>query len=303
MGGRILSIGECMVELAPAGVGLYRQGFAGDTFNMAWYLRKLVPADWQVDYLTALGDDAMSAAMREFMREAGIGTTHVAQRPGRAPGLYLISTRNGERSFSYWRDQSAARSLARDPEELDHALVGAELVLLSGITVAILPEGDRQHLWTALDRARARGARVAFDPNLRPRLWPGQQEMCAGIEVAATHADIVLPSFEDDSAAFGDASPEATAGRYLGLGATEIVVKNGAGTIHWHGPEGSDHWQPPAATSVVDTTAAGDSFNAGYLAARLAGHDQRQSVAHGARVASRVIGMPGALVALTDLDG
>ena len=121
---RVVCVGECMVELAPAGDGLLRQGFAGDTFNTAWYLKRLRP-DWQVDYLSAVGSDAISDAMLGFMAAAGIGTDHVARRTERTVGLYLITLDKGERSFSYWRSQSAARTLADDPVALAHGMAGA----------------------------------------------------------------------------------------------------------------------------------------------------------------------------------
>ncbi len=296
MTNRILCIGECMVELAPLGEGTYRQGFAGDTFNMAWYLRHLLPADWQVDYLTAVGDDAMSARMIGFMRAAGIGTDHVAIRPGGTPGLYLISVQEGERSFSYWRAQSAARTLAQDGAALERAFAGARTLVFSGITLAIVPEPDRHLLLAALKSARLAGSQIVFDPNVRPRLWPNADAMRAAITEAASVADLVLPSFDDDRAAFGDASPVATAERYARLGATEVVVKNGAGVIHWRDQAGSGSWQPPPAPSIVDTTAAGDSFNAAYLCARLSGADAKAAIEKGAAVAAQVIGGQGALV-------
>ncbi|PZQ48337.1 MAG: sugar kinase [Rhodovulum sulfidophilum] len=293
----VLSIGEAMVELSAAGRGdLWRLGIAGDTLNTAWYLRRLLGADWRVGYLSRVGEGEFSRKMLDFLAAEGIETTHVARDSEREIGLYAISLRDGERSFSYWRDTSAAKRLASDPDALARALGGAALAYFSGITVAILPEAGRVALLAALAEARRAGTRVVFDPNLRPRLWSGAEEMRAGIEAAAGVADLVLPSFDDEATHFGDADAAATIARYLARGAGHVVVKNGGGPMRFGGAEGAGALGDLAPEPAIDTTAAGDSFNAGYLAAWLGGADCVGAIRAGHALSRRVIRHPGALV-------
>lgn len=291
-----LSIGECMIELASLGGDLMRKGFAGDTFNTAWYAQAFKPEGWTVDYFTALGDDRASGEMLDFMRTAGVGTGHIKRLPDKAPGLYMIHLDNGERSFSYWRSVSAARELAGDNDLLAAAIDGADTVYFSGITLAILPPEGRNTLVTLARAARQKGKTVAFDPNIRPRLWANKDEMLSTISEAAGAASIVLPGFDDEAAHFGDGSIGDTIARYRRLGAGDVVLKDGArgatlaiGDRQVHVPA-----YPPHA--VVDTTSAGDSFNGGYLMRLAAGDDPETAARFASRLASAVIGHPGALL-------
>lgn len=297
MPSQFLAIGECMVELSPAAeTGTYALGFAGDTFNTAWYARRLAGPDLDIGYLTAAGDDPMSAKLAEFIAASGI-TPRITTRPGETAGLYLISVKDGERSFSYWRSAAAARHLAEDLTALE-ALGPGDMAYASGITVAILLGDGREKLISALQAARARGVTVAFDPNLRPRLWASTEEMCHWVMAAAGAADIALPSYEDEADYFGDADTAATAARYEQAGARLVVVKDGAGPVLARAG-GADvvHTPTPAAT-VFDTTAAGDSFNAGFLVRHLEGAPLPAALAEGSALAARVIGGRGALVDL-----
>lgn len=293
----ILSIGEAMVELSEAGQpGHWRLGIAGDTLNTAWYLRRLLPADWRVSYCSRVGQGEFSQKMLDFLAAEGIGADHVTRDPRREIALYAISLKDGERSFSYWRDTSAAKGLADDPQALAAALDGVRIAYFSGITLAILPEPGRALLIEALSAARAAGTQVVFDPNLRPRLWSDNPTMRRDIETAAGIADLVLPSFDDEREHFGDADPQATVERYLARGAGQVVVKAGGDAIRHGGREGWGLVDGLTRERPVDTTAAGDSFNAGYLAARLAGKEIGAAIREAHELSRRVIRHRGALV-------
>ncbi|MBN9671800.1 sugar kinase [Roseibium aggregatum] len=291
-----LAVGECMVEMAPTGEGTYKMGFAGDTLNTAWYARKCLPDSWSVGYLSAVGQDQVSGRMIDFLKSSGIDTGEMRTLGDRTVGLYLIQLEGGERSFAYWRSQSAARLLAADRAHLEQAMRKAALVYFSGISLAILPESDRKVFLECLKIARSGGTQIAFDPNLRPRLWEDAATMRECVTAAAGLCDFVMPSFEDEFTHFKDATPQESAERYLQAGAGMVVVKNGSEEVVWASDRDFRSFQPGPVPNVVDTTAAGDSFNAAFLATFLAGGDVVASVEAGAALAGRVIQHRGALV-------
>jgi 2-dehydro-3-deoxygluconokinase len=283
-----------MIELREAEGGLYARGYGGDTLNTAIYLARL---GIDVDYITALGDDPMSDQMIADWASEGVGTERVARLPGKLPGLYMIRTDgNGERRFFHWRENSAARSLmdlAATPEILK-SLAGYDVIYFSAITLSIYGEDGRARLIAALQHARQRGARVAFDTNFRARGWPDLDVARAAYRSAFEVSDMVLASTEDLLPLYPDEKPENLMARIV---SSEAVLKLSEpksivrleGRLH-------EIKADPIAGNVVDTTAAGDSFAAAYIAARLGGSDPLEASRAGHRLAGVVVGHPGAII-------
>jgi 2-dehydro-3-deoxygluconokinase len=299
--GPVISIGECMVELARGPDGCFGLAFGGDTFNTAVYMAR---SGVQVAYATALGDDTYSDGIRGLAKSEGVAGHLIATKVGRMPGLYMIETSaSGERSFAYWRDRAPARELFDDGGDLGllAAMKAAKLVYFSGVTLSLYGERGRNAFAAALTAARAAGARIAMDNNFRPRGWGGDAASAAAnarpvFERFWRLADIALPTFDDEQVLWADASPEATASRLTDWGVAEIVVKNGADGALVHCTGISRTVACPAQVSPVDTTAAGDSFNGGYLAARLNGSTTGDAALAGHRLAAIVIQHRGAIV-------
>lgn len=285
----IACVGEAMIELAVDAPD--RQiGFAGDTLNTAVYLARGLGGAGRVEFVSVLGQDALSDRMIAFVAAEGVGTGRIRRHPERLPGIYSIAVdAEGERSFSYWRGQSAARTLFEDGfEQLD----GVDLIYLSAITLAILPPDVRAAL---LAHLAAHPARVAFDSNYRPRLWEDAATARSVIAAAWRITDIALPSLDDEIALFADTGEDAVLERLRGYGLRAGALKRGA-----RGPvaiaPGVASGDFPAAPVVVDTTAAGDSFNGAYLAALVSGASEADALRRGHAEALRVIGHPGAII-------
>ncbi|MCT7375283.1 sugar kinase [Chelativorans salis] len=293
--GGVASVGECMLELSGGSGGNWRMGHAGDTFNTLWAMRALTPESVAADYVSAFGDDPFSAEQRKFFADHGIGTAASPVIQGRRPGLYAITLDGAERSFTYWRADSAARCLADDPKALEKTLENQVLVYFSGITLAILEEPARKTLIAALEAARKGGSRIAFDPNYRPRLWTSPEAARAAVDAALAVSDIALPTFPDEAELYDDPNPAAAVRRLAQAGVSEIAIKNGAGATFLSA--GGREASIPAivVADPVDTTGAGDSFNGAYLASRLAGDEPERAVRRGHNVAAAVIQVHGAL--------
>lgn len=287
-----------MVELSPAGAGLLRQGFAGDALNTAVYLKRARP-QVEVRFLTVTGADPLSEAMRAAWRADGVDDGLAFTDAARRPALYLIETdAGGDRRFHYWRGESAARGWLRALIEAGGAdvLAGADLIYLSGISLAILTPDDRAAALSLLSGLK--GARIAYDPNLRPALWPSLDDARQTFEAMAGIARILLPSRDDLESLYGEShDPRPLLRTLAGLGAGEIAMTGAGGDCWVVSGEGMQPLRPPMAVPV-DTSGGGDSFNGAYLAARLAGLGPAEAARAGLDLAARVVEHRGALVRL-----
>src|SRR4029079_3321912 len=291
---KVACIGECMIELKQAEGGLCSRGFGGDTLNTAVYLARLGAG---VDYITALGDDVLSDEMIAGWAAEGIGTRRVLRVPGKLPGIYMIQTdAKGERRFFHWRDSAAARRLMELPETPDilSSLAGYDFIYLSAITLSLYGENGRRGLFAALKLAREAGARFAFDTNFRARGWPDLDLARAVFRDAFHLADIVLASTEDLLPLYPGESNEKLLARIPGA---EVVLKlsEPASIVRLDGVPYPIKAKPVEAP-IVDTTAAGDSFAAAYVAARLVGADPIEAARAGHRLAGVVVCHPGAII-------
>lgn len=295
---RVIAIGECMVELREAGEGRYARGFAGDAYNTAVYLKRTAPAVG-VAFLTATGEGELSRAMRSAWADEGIDAALAYVAPGLEPGLYMIELDGrGERAFHYWRSTSAARRWLRQLEADGGAdlLAGADLIFLSGISLAILPAEDRARAIGLLRSLKGRVGKIALDLNVRPALWEGLNEARATLATTMGLADIVRSSREDAELLFAATTPSAQMQALRATGAGEIVLTQDAdGCLVMTGGEVTAI-QPPHDVKVVDTTGAGDCFNGVYLARRLIGDGPVAAAQAALAVAALKVGAPGAIV-------
>ncbi len=288
---RIAFVGEAMIELSRRGQG-WQIGYGGDTLNTALHLAR---GGHDVAYLTAIGNDPFALDMLARWRDEGLDCGLVLHHPARATGLDAIHTdAAGERSFAYWRDASAARAMFALPEAQAacEAAAQADMLAFSLISLAILPPEGRERLLALARTVRARGGQVAFDGNYRPRLWPDPAAARAASDAAIALATIGLPTLEDEALLLGEADAAGVAAHWSGRGCAETVVKLGAEGCCL---PGGQIVPPPQVLAPVDTSGAGDAFNAGYLGARLRGASPEDAALAGHRLAGWTVMRPGAI--------
>jgi 2-dehydro-3-deoxygluconokinase len=294
---RIVCIGEVMIEMTRGSDGRFGLACGGDTFNTAVYLAR---AGIATAYATALGDDAYSDGIFSFAAAEGVDTDLMLKAPGRTAGLYLIETdAKGERHFTYWRDTAPARELFElaDWGRVAESLLAARMIYFSGITLSLYSNNGLGRFLAVIEMARKAGVKVAFDGNFRPRGWKGDLSRTRTVFMEALkRVDVALPTYDDEAVLWGDPSPEATVDRLQAFGIAEVVVKNGPNSALIAAGGRREFIPVPDVVVPVDTTAAGDSFNAGYLAARLSGEGPSAAAAAAHRLAAQKIQHRGAIM-------
>jgi len=302
MSRKIAVIGECMIELSQKGAEVSR-GFGGDTLNTSVYIARQVDADaLAVNYVTALGTDNFSQQMLDAWQSENVDISLTQRMENRLPGLYYIETDStGERTFYYWRNEAAAKfwlesdSAAQICETLAHF----DYLYLSGISLAILSQGSRDKLLSLLRECRANGGKVIFDNNYRPRLWASREETQQVYTRMLECTDIAFLTLDDEDALWGEKPVDEVIARTQAAGVSEVVIKRGADSC-LVAVAGEAVVDVPAVKlakeKVIDTTAAGDSFSAGYLAVRLTGGTPEAAAQRGHLTASTVIQYRGAII-------
>jgi 2-dehydro-3-deoxygluconokinase len=294
---RVVCVGEAVIELSRGPDGAFTAACAGDTFNTAVYLAR---AGLSVGFASAVGDDPYSDSIVALALAEGLGTDLILRVPGRLPALSLIEPgRAGERLSRVWGEGAPARRLFELPDwmRVAQSLVAARLIYFSGITLSLYSNNGLGRLFAALEVARQQGAKVAFDGNFRPAGWQGNLARTRTVFMEALkRVDIALPAFDDEAVLWGDPSPESTVARLQAFGVGEIVVKNGPNSALIATARGLEFVPVPEILVPVDATAAGDGFNAGYLAARLSGSEPGHAVSAAHRLAGSIISHAGALL-------
>ncbi len=306
---KIAIIGECMIELSGQPFETLNQSFGGDTLNAAIYLaRQTTSQETQVHYVTALGNDPLSDELLNRWQQENINIELVLRDPKRLPGMYMIQTDElGERTFMYWRSESAAKHLLNQPDfdSIAKQLVGMDLVFVSGITLAILSEPDRLKLLSLLNALRQKGVEIGFDSNFRPALWHSDQEVKQCYQAMYALTDIALVTFDDEQQIWGDVNGIETILRLFEAGVSRAVVKQGEyGCLVQDTTMPSEAIQIPAnkVENVVDTTSAGDSFNGAFMAEYMRSGDLQLACQKGNALAAKVIQHKGAIICQQRLD-
>ncbi|MCU6665079.1 MAG: sugar kinase [Silvania sp.] len=302
MSRKIAVIGECMIELSQKGAEVSR-GFGGDTLNTSVYIARQVDADaLAVNYVTALGTDNFSQQMLDAWQSENVDTSLTQRMENRLPGLYYIETDStGERTFYYWRNEAAAKFWLESDSaaQICEALANFDYLYLSGISLAILSQSSREKLLSLLRECRANGGKVIFDNNYRPRLWASREETQQVYTQMLQYTDIAFLTLDDEDALWGEKPVDEVIARTHAAGVAEVVIKRGADSC-LVSVTGEAVVDVPAVKlakeKVIDTTAAGDSFSAGYLAVRLTGGTPEAAAQRGHLTASTVIQYRGAII-------
>ncbi|WP_429216856.1 sugar kinase [Aeromonas veronii] len=300
---KVALLGECMIELNGEPFGGMQQTFGGDSLNTALYLaRSTSRTEVNVHYVSVMGKDALSSQIIKLWQAEGIDTSLVLIDDQRQPGLYLIQLdAKGERTFLYWRNESAARYLLQHPDfaKVALALSKMDVIYLSGISLAILPPADRVALVRVLTELSHLGKPIIFDSNYRPALWESPAEARACYQEVLAFTDVALVTDDDERALWGDISTSHTLQRLRSAGVHEAVIKQGGeGCVYQELLTDQPTITIPAepVPAIVDTTSAGDAFNAGFLAGYLLALSPELCARMGHILASKVIQHKGAIV-------
>lgn len=300
--GKVVCIGECLVDFLPCGDMTFVAKAGGAPANVCACVSKL---GGKGCYLGKLSDDAFSQFLLKELKECGVNTDYTVIDSRYPTALAFVTLVDGERSFAFYRENTCDTMLS--PEEISSEML-EQGDILHFCSVGLTQEPSSSAHSRAAELARECGATISYDFNLRPALWKSEQQMLSTAREFAKYADIIKASDDELDLLYGLDEESAVAEIFRDNESVKFVlVTRGAKGAAVYDREGKTYSREAVATTVVDTTGAGDCFIGSVLymlanSAKPYADSLCNAVDFASKAASIVVSRKGALRAMPTME-
>ena len=291
----VCSIGEAMIEISNIKNSLYNQSFAGDTLNFCNYLDK---KKLNAFFLSAIGKSEINQSLLDFVKSKNISTKYIKQINQFEIGLYLIKNKdNGEKQFFYWRDESAAKYYFNNIDFLNlyKELKNFDYIYFSGITLSIIHISKLNNFIKLLNLLKSKKIKIVFDFNIRPSRW-NKKNLNIFLDSVLKFVDICFLSGEDMKNWKNKnniKSHEQIVRKYK---IKHSIFRKNAKFTYVFLNKTRYVFKNKLLKTVVDTSGAGDGFNAAYLSNFIVNNDPVLALKAGSSLGSKIVMKKGAIV-------
>ncbi len=291
----VCSIGEAMIEISNLKNSLYNQSFAGDTLNFCNYLDK---KKLNAFFLSAIGKSEINQSLLDFVKSKKISTKHIKQINQSEVGLYLIKNKNnGEKQFFYWRDESAAKQYFNNIDFLNlyKELKNFDYIYFSGITLSIIHISKLNNFIKLLKQLKVKKIKIVFDFNIRPSRW-NKKNLNKFFNSVLKFVDICFLSGEDMNYWKNKNNIKSYEKIVRKYKIKHSIFRKNAKFTYVFLNKTKYVFRNKLLKKVVDTSGAGDGFNAAYLSNFIVNNDPLLALKAGSSLGSKIVMKKGAIV-------
>ncbi|MEM2129509.1 MAG: sugar kinase [Candidatus Bathyarchaeia archaeon] len=300
----VVGIGEVLIDFVATEpvsyieVPAFQKCFGGAPMNTLVGIARLGSSSGAI---TAVGEDPFGQFLIQELKRNNVDTSQVKIKKGTLTTLAFVANepKTGERSFIFyrkpWVSGTSDSALSIDDIDIEY-IKGAEILHVSGFALSQNP--SRKAIIYAVKQAKKEGVKVSFDPTLRLDVWSSEHAIRKFYSLMLRLSDIATFSREEYSFLFGTANPKKAAEKCLRRGVKIVGIKLGVNGAFIMTKEGQIINVPAFKVKAVDTTGAGDGWNAGFLVGILNKWDLKTCVTVANAVGALVVTKRGAITAL-----
>ena len=291
----VCSIGEAMIEISNIKNSLYNQSFAGDTLNFCNYLDK---KKLNAFFLSAIGKSEINQSLLDFVKSKNISTKYIKKINQFEVGLYLIKNKdNGEKQFFYWRDESAAKHYFNNIDfvNLYKELKNFDYIYFSGITLSIIHISKLNNFIKLLKLLKSKKIKIVFDFNIRPSRW-NKKNLNIFLDSVLKFVDICFLSGEDMNYWKNKNNIKSYEQIVRKYKLKHSIFRKNAKFTYVFLNKTRYVFKNKLLKRVVDTSGAGDGFNAAYLSNFIVNNDPVLALKAGSSLGSKIVMKKGAIV-------